>query len=116
MRNFEVKRGAAFVLTLVATQADGSASDLTALTVRSFVRDGRNVLVDQLVLVPSTMPGVGTFTVPDTTGWPIGLLKADLWISDGILPALTRTFGISVTASVTYTDPADPPYNPVAAS
>lgn len=116
MRNIEVKRGAALVLTLAATQADGTASDLTALTVRGMVRDGRNALVDSLALVPSaTTPGTGTIIVPDTTAWPLGLLKSDLWISDGVLPAITRTFGINVVASVTYTDPADPAYNPVTA-
>ena len=72
MRNFEVKRGAALVLTLSATQADGTASDLTALTVRGMVRDGRNNLVDQLALVPSASTlGTGTITVPDTTSWPL---------------------------------------------
>lgn len=116
VRNLEVKRGAAFALTLVATQADGTASDLTALSVRGIVRDGRDVLVDNLVLVPSaTVLGTGTITVPDTTGWPLGLLKSDLWVSDGVLPAITRTFGINVVPSVTYTDPADPAYNPVTA-
>lgn len=117
MRNFEIKRGAALVLTLAATQADGTASDLTALTVRGMVRDGRDNLVDQLAVVASpTAPGVATITVTDTTSWPLGLLKADLWVSDGVLPAITRTFGINVVPSVTYTDPADPAYNPVTGS
>lgn len=115
MRNFEIKRGAALQLTLAATKIDSTPFDLTTITVRGMVRDGRGVLIAQLVLVPSGTPGVGAITVPDTTAWPLGLLAADLWLSDGVLPAITQTFGINVVPSVTYTDPADPPYDPVTA-
>ncbi len=114
MRNFEVKRGAALQLTFTAANADGSAFDLTTVTVRCDVRDARDVLVAQLELaLTAGTPGTGTFTVPDTTSWPLGLLKADIWISDGVLPAITRTYGINVLPSVTYSLPAAAPYNPV---
>lgn len=114
MRNFEVKRGAALQITVTMANADGTAFDISTLTVNGHVRDARNVLVDELSLVPvAGTPGAGTITVPDTTAWPLGLLKADLYITDGQLPAITRTFGINVVPSVTYTDPAEAPYNPV---
>lgn len=117
MRNFEVKRGAALQITLTATKADGTAFDLTTVSIKGTVRDSRDVLVAQLTadLITGT-PGAATITVADTTAWPIGLLKADLWISDGALPAITRTFGINVLPAVTYTLPAEAPYDPVTAS
>ncbi len=114
MRNFEVKRGAALQITVTMANADGTAFDLSAVTVTGHVRDARNVLVAELSLEPvSGTPGAGSITVQDTTSWPIGLLKADLYITDQQLPAITRTFGINVVPSVTYTDPAEAPYNPV---
>ncbi len=114
MRNFDVKRGAALQLIVTAANADGSAFDLSTVTVMGEVRDARGVLVEQLAWVATAgTPGTGTITVPDTTAWPLGLLMADLWISDGVLPAITRTFGINVVPSVTYSVPAQAPYNPV---
>lgn len=116
MRNLQVKRGATFQVTLTAANADGSAFDLTQVTVKGTVRDGRDVLVAELdVALIAEAPGSATLQITDTSSWPLGLLKADLWISDGEQQTITSTFGINVLPSVTYTTPAEAPYNPVTA-
>lgn len=111
----KIKRGQALQLTLAFANADESAFDLTTVTIWGEVRDPRDVLVAQLVLVPTGVPGMATITVADTTAWPQGLLKADLMIMDGGLPTPTDTFGIMVAGAVTYTLPPQAPYDPVTA-
>ncbi len=114
MRNLEIKRGSVFQVTLSFADGNNAPFDISQVTVSGEVRDPRGVLVAQLTLQPvSGTPGVGTVTVADTSAWPLGLLKADLLISDGVLPTISETFGINVVPSVTYSAPAQAPYNPV---
>ena len=113
MTDIRIKRGSSLSLALTFANADGTAFDLSIVTVSGTVRDPRNVLVASLGLVLGATPGTATITVVDTSGWPQGLLKADLFISDGTVQTLCETFGITVTPAVTYTLPPGANYDPV---
>jgi hypothetical protein len=113
MTDIVIKRGSALVLTCVFANADGSAFDLTTISVSGEVRDPRDALVAMLEVLPGETAGVATITVADTSGWPEGLLKADLMMVSAGLPTASKTFSIRVLGAVSYTLPAQPAYDPV---
>jgi hypothetical protein len=116
MANIQIKRGSSLLLTLAFANEDESAFDLSGVAITATVRDPRNVLVAQLPVLSSGVPGMATISVPDTTAWPQGLLKADLLIAASASQAVTETFGITVLSSVTFSQPAPASFDPVTAT
>lgn len=113
MRYFTIKRGSPLGISLTFANADGSAFALGGVTIAGELRDVRGVLVAELEVVPTSVPGMATITCVDTDGWPLGMLAGDLKIDDGVLPVITQSFGVNVKSAVTQTQPAQPGYNPV---
>lgn len=113
MRNLSLKRGSAFIIDLVATNADGTAFDLTSVTLSGQIRDPRSNLIDDMNFVLGTVSGTANVTIANTEGWPEDLLQADILITDGTLATHSETFGIEVREPVTASLPAPADYNPV---
>jgi hypothetical protein len=96
-----IKRGAALSLAMAFTNADGSAIDLTTVTLTAQVRDPQDDLVETLPLVNSSIQGTATCVVADTTQWPLGLLRCDIRVVQDGVPTFSETFGILVVRQVT---------------
>lgn len=113
MTTARIKRGQALQLTLAFANADGSAFDLTTVTIWGEVRDPRGALIAQLALIPSGTPGVATIAVANTGAWPVGLLAADLMILNAGMPTPTESFGIEVRQAITSTTAPGVSFDPV---
>ena len=100
-REIRIKRGASLLLQLTFENDDGSIGDLSRLVLSSQVRGPEGNLVATLPIVVTSTEGVATVTVPNTSQWPVGTLRADIMGVTGGLIALSETFGIRVERAVT---------------
>jgi hypothetical protein len=101
MTDLTVKRGSSLQLMLALSHDDGSAADLSGMTLSSQVRDSHDRLVATLTVVPSGQLGVASILQP-TADWPTGVLRIDFRISSGdgvVLISDTKT--ILVEGAVT---------------
>ena len=96
-----IKRGDALAMQMAFEFDDGSPVDLTNATVAAQIRTASGDLVCTLPLQITDTPGVVTVTVPDTSQWPIGMLRGDVVLTAAGLPVHTETYGITVTPGVT---------------
>jgi hypothetical protein len=101
MPEIVIKRGSALRLTLTFQQDDGTPADLTAIALSGQLRTVTDDLVTNLPIVRTAALGVATIDVNDTTGWPIGGLRADIKAVSAGVPDLSDTFGITVRKAVT---------------
>ena len=98
-----IKRGDTFELSCVYKQ-DGVAIDVTALTIRSQVRDPFGSLVEELIITQSdqtTYPGMFSLAAAAPIAWAAGLLSCDIQFSSAGLVQSTQTFKIPVIDDVT---------------
>lgn len=98
----DIKQGAPLLLALQFSNDDGSPANLTGYTVTSQVRDAMGNLVATLpmtVAAPST--GQYSITVPNTTAWPIAVLRCDIKATSGGQSTYSDTFTIRVGQAVT---------------
>jgi hypothetical protein len=114
MADIRIKRGATLSLTLLFTNSDGTAFDLTTVTMTASVADPRGNLITPLTIAPvAGSTGVATITVLSTATWPEGLMQADIVLSNTAGTSITQSFGIRVERPVTQLAPDPAPYNPV---
>lgn len=115
MADIRIKRGTSLSLMLAFANADGSAFDVSTVTLSGTVRDSRETLVAVLTPVPTGVPGQASILVSNTTSWPEGLLRADFFVVAANTQAISQSFGIKVERGVTQLSPEPPAYNPVLA-
>ena len=97
-----IKRGAALSLAVAATNSDGSAFDLTGLTISSWLRTAQGAVLCLLtVVVTNAAAGQFTVTAPGTSSWPIGMLVGDFRFTNVSGASLSDTFTVSVNQEVT---------------
>ena len=97
----EIKKGASLSLQFSVFNDDGTAADLTAVALTAHVRDPLGNLVSALPIVRASPTGVATVSVPDTSLWPEGLLRADIKAVVAGSVLYSDTFGIMVQRSIT---------------
>lgn len=108
-----IKRGATLSLT-VAFASQGEAFPLTGVTLNAQLRDAEFNLVATLEVKPAATAGQATIYVQDTSAWPEGLLRLDVFAqAPGGPQTISETFGIFIERAVTQTMPEQAPYNPV---
>jgi hypothetical protein len=96
-----IKVGDTLLMTWTFQNDDGSAVDLTSVTLASQVRDPLGNLVATLAPVKAATPlNVATVQQP-TVGWPVGLLRCDVSVTSSAGTQLSETFGIRVNRAVT---------------
>jgi hypothetical protein len=109
-----IKRGASLSLTSSFTNGDGSAYALTGVTLNAQIRDAEENLVATVTPAATATAGQALVFVQDTSAWPIGLLRMDIFVqAPGGAQTISDTFGIEVLRSETQTLPEQPAYNPV---
>ncbi|MHB1305287.1 MAG: hypothetical protein ACYCZB_17790 [Acidiphilium sp.] len=113
--DIRIKRGATLSLTATFANADGTAFDLTKVTLSGSVADARGNLIAPLAVVAGATPGMATIAVGSTAAWPEGLLEADIVVTAPAGVAISQSFGIRVERPVTQLAPDPAPYNPVLA-
>lgn len=96
-----IKQGAALVLNLQFTNADGTPADLSAVALSSQLRDATNLLIASLPITLGATIGTASIEVADTTAWPIGVLRGDIKAVAAGLPAYSQTFALRVERAVT---------------
>jgi hypothetical protein len=99
--NIQIKRGSTLRLQVMCSEEDGSASDLTGVTMTAHLRTPADVLVTALPIIRTDEMGVATIEVADTTNWPLGLLRGDFRVVIDGKPFLSETFGVQVTQGFT---------------
>lgn len=114
MAAIRIKRGQPLIFTDVCTNADGTAFDLTQVTLSGMVRDSRDNLLGVLAFETGS---AGTYTASclSTIGWPEGMHKVDIAFTcnaSGLL-VLSETAPVYVDRAVTYTQPEQAPPDPV---
>ena len=97
----EIKQGEALLMQWLFQNDDGSAADLSNVTLRSHVRTVTGDLVTSLPIVRTATQGIATVTVADTTMFPVGELRCDILAVVNGLNDLSETFGIRVGRAVT---------------
>lgn len=114
MTDVRIKRGMPLSLNVVFANADGSAFDLTTVTLGGSVRDARDNLVAVLDPQASSIAGAASVFVPSTAAWPTGLLRGDIVVTDPDGTAsISEAFGIRVERPVTELSPPGASYDPV---
>lgn len=99
-----IKQGDSFLLACTYKQ-NGVATDVTAYTIRSQVRDSADNLVQELNVSKAnqtTNPGVFILSAGVTNLWPIDLLRCDIQFSEGTTVRSTQTFYIPIEEDVTH--------------
>jgi hypothetical protein len=113
MTDIKIKRGSSLSLTLAVANADGSAFDLSTVSVAGSVRDPRGNFVAALSVTLGSSLGVATVSVANTTNWPLGNLTADLLFVAAGQQVISQSFAIRVERGATWLS-ADPgSYNPI---
>lgn len=98
-----IKRGDTFELSCVYKQ-DGAAIDITALSIRSQVRDEYGVLVEELTVTKSnqaTYPGMFSLAAAAPIAWAASMVSCDIQFSSAGLVQSTQTFKIPIVDDVT---------------
>lgn len=115
MTSIRIKRGMPLSLSISFENADGTAFDLSAVTLGGSVRDNRGHLVAALSPQITTQAGVASVLVASTASWPEGLLQADITVqaADGTV-AISDAVAVKVERPVTELSPAPAMYDPVA--
>jgi hypothetical protein len=98
-----LKQGASLALTVAFFDDYGNPLDLTGATVACQVRDPTNLLVATPTLAVTPTAGTVALSVPDTSAWPIGLLRCDVRLSIAGTTNFSDTFGILIEPAVTVT-------------
>ena len=83
---------------------NGVPANLTQYTINSQLRDSSDNLVQTLVATKadqSSLPGVFVLTAPDTSVFPLDLLRCDIQFVEGVTTRSTQTFFIPVEEDVT---------------
>jgi hypothetical protein len=114
MTDLRIKRGQPLIFTDVCLNADGSAFDLTQVTLAGVVRDARDGLLGQLSFTPGA-PGTYRAACLDTGRWPEGMHKVDIMftgVANGFA-IFSETVPIYVERSVSNLLPEAPAPNPV---
>ncbi len=114
MPDIRIKRGQPLIFTDVCSNADGTAFDLTQVTVMGMVRDSRDNLLGQLTITTG-VPGTYTAACLNTVEWPEGMHKVDIAFTSNAtgLMVLSQTMPIYVERAVTFTMPDQPAPDPV---
>ncbi|GEM_PF-3286742 len=114
MTDIRIKRGQPLIFTDVCRNADGTAFDLTQVTLAGMVRDSRDNLLGALTF---TNGATGTYTASclDTTLWPEGMHKMDIAfasVTNGNV-VYSETMPVYVERAVTILLPEAPAPDPV---
>ncbi len=113
MSDIKITRGSSLSLTLAVANADGSAFDLSSVSVAGSVRDPRGNFIAALTVTPGAAMGVATVSVANTTNWPLGLLTADLLFVAPGAQAISQSFSIRLERGATWLSPEPGSYNPI---
>ena len=98
-----IKRGDTFNMSCVYKE-NGVPANLTQYTINSQLRDSSDNLVQTLVATKAdqtTLPGAFVLTAPDTTVFPLDMLRCDIQFIEGVTTRSTQTFFIPVEEDVT---------------
>lgn len=101
MSEIRITRGDSLVLVLTFQDDDGQAVDLTNAALSGQIRTPAGEMVTALPIVRTDTMNVATTTIADTSGWPVGLLRAGLLMIAGGLRENSDTFAIHVDREVT---------------
>jgi hypothetical protein len=104
------KRGDTFLYDAVLRQSkSGPVIDLTDWTIASMIRDGEDVLIEELtVTVTNAALGEYSIRVDDTTAWPVGTAYWDIQYTDSNdIIRSTDTMNLNIIEDVTYPEPAE---------
>lgn len=89
-------RGATFKKLCTYKDNDGSAQNITSVTIRSQIRDVDGVLIASVIItkLPQVNPTIGQYfmVVQDTANWPVGNALMDI--------EYTQSSDISITERV----------------
>jgi hypothetical protein len=96
---FEIKRGATFQLLMAVLHDDGTAFDVSGMTIASKLRNPANVVITTLTLTPGDTPSTFSITAATDT-WPLGRLSGDFRIENGAITVFSLTFGVTVTSGM----------------
>ena len=98
-----VKVGDTFELSCIYKQ-DGIPADITALAIRSQVRDSLGILVEELVPTKADQvatPGKFSLAAAAPIAWPVGVLVSDIEVSESGTVRSSQTFRIPIVDDVT---------------
>jgi hypothetical protein len=95
-----IKKGATLQLIIQAKNSDGSAMDLSGVTVTSQIRDRSDNLIDTLDLATSEITGQLT-AAQDTATYPEGVLLCDFKLVQNGVVLKSQTLQIKVEKRVT---------------
>ena len=114
MPDIRIKRGQPLIFTDVCSNADGTAFDLTQVTLSGMVRDSRDNLLGTLSFTMG-VPGTYTAQCLSTIQWPEGMQKVDIAFTSNVsgLVVFSETMAIYVDRAVTYAMPEQPAPDPV---
>ncbi|WP_297492479.1 hypothetical protein [Acidocella sp.] len=114
MTDIRIKRGQALIFTDVCANADGSAFDLTQVTLAGMVRDSRDNLLGVLTFTMG-VPGTYQAVCLNTILWPEGMHKVDIAfasLASGNV-VYSETMPVYVERAVSITMPDAPAPDPV---
>lgn len=110
MAEIAIKQGASLSLSAAFTNGDGSAVSLVGCGLLAQVRDeNANWIADLVATVTNAAGGLVTLTAAPavTAAWPIGVLRADLRVTDASGDvSFSDTFGVRVRAAISTGVPA----------
>ena len=98
-----IKRGDTFNMSCVYKE-NGVPANLTQYTINSQLRDSSDNLVQTLVATKAdqtALPGAFVLTAPDSSVFPIDMLRCDIQFVEGETIRSTQTFFIPVEEDVT---------------
>ena len=104
MTKITIKKGDTLALSCKLTEDDGTAINLTAVTITSQVRKavGSELVANLTVVVTNAALGEYSLTSTDTSNWPVDTLICDIKYSFGSPSIIrTETFSIEVLKAVT---------------
>ena len=100
MSQLRIKQGATFLLTIRATDEYGAPLNMAAATLASTLRTSTGVVVEQLAITSTGLPGQATILATDTAAWPVGILSGDIKIVSGLVN-ICETFNLFVERAMT---------------
>jgi hypothetical protein len=104
MNTLSLKRGAALLLDLQLQHDDGTAVDLSGLTLAAQLRDPQNGLVANLPILATATLGLAKIEVLATGAWPLGVLRCDIQVDNAGRRLISQTFSLRVERQVTGSD------------
>jgi hypothetical protein len=95
-----IKQGATLQLTLSFTDASGAPLDLGAATLAAKLRTATGLVVEQLNITATDVPGHAIILSNNTGTYPVGILRCDIAVSGSGITTISETLMLYVEASL----------------